>query len=116
MLPGASQFSPIASEFADVDGDGYIDLVADGYDDCEGDLLQRVREIIGPDVVLGAELDPHSHLTPEMVVEARRVLGAAGVPCGAEMDTKELSDDPTMRAREIFCDPTGFYRIYRYDC
>jgi hypothetical protein len=19
-------------------------------------------------------------------------------------------------AREIFCDPTGFYRIYRYDC
>ena len=31
-------------------------------------------------------------------------LGAAGVPCGAVMDTKELSDDPTMRAREIFCE------------
>ncbi|MFT5449684.1 MAG: formyl-CoA transferase [Gammaproteobacteria bacterium] len=29
-------------------------------------------------------------------------LGAAGVPCGAVMDTKELSDDPTMREREIF--------------
>jgi formyl-CoA transferase len=34
--------------------------------------------------------------------EAMQKLGAAGVPCGAVMDTKELSDDPTMRAREIF--------------
>ncbi len=34
--------------------------------------------------------------------EAMEKLGAAGVPCGAVMDTKELSDDPTMRAREIF--------------
>ncbi|MGE0766897.1 MAG: CoA transferase [Hyphomicrobiaceae bacterium] len=33
---------------------------------------------------------------------AMEKLGAAGVPCGAVMDTKELSDDPTMREREIF--------------
>ena len=31
-------------------------------------------------------------------------LGAAGVPCGAVMDTKELSDDPSMREREIFAE------------
>lgn len=24
-------------------------MVADGYDDCEGDLTQRVRQIVGPD-------------------------------------------------------------------
>jgi formyl-CoA transferase len=36
--------------------------------------------------------------------EAMERLGAAGVPCGAVMDTKELSDDPTMVAREIFVD------------
>lgn len=42
-------------------------MVADGYDDCEGDLLRRVREIVGPDVVVGAELDPHMHLTVAMV-------------------------------------------------
>lgn len=45
-------------------------MVADGYDDCEGDLLQRVREIVGPNVVVGAELDPHNHLTPAMVDNA----------------------------------------------
>ena len=36
--------------------------------------------------------------------EAMEKLGAAGVPCGAVMDTKELSDDPTMREREIFAE------------
>ncbi|OZI22045.1 microcystin LR degradation protein MlrC-like protein [Bordetella genomosp. 7] len=41
-------------------------MVADGYDDCEGDLISRVREIVGPAVVIGAELDPHCHMTPLM--------------------------------------------------
>lgn len=40
-------------------------MVANGYDDPEGDLLARIREIIGPDVLLCAELDPHSHLTAQ---------------------------------------------------
>ena len=45
-------------------------MVADGYDDCEGDLLQRVRAIVGPKVVVGAELDPHNHLSEAMVQNA----------------------------------------------
>ncbi len=45
-------------------------MVADGYDDCEGDLLQRVRALVGADVIVGAELDPHNHLTPLMVAQA----------------------------------------------
>ncbi len=45
-------------------------MVAQGYDDCEGDLLARAREIVGPDVLIAAELDPHSHLTPKRVAAA----------------------------------------------
>lgn len=45
-------------------------MVADGYDDCEGDLLARVRHIVGPGVVVGVELDPHCHLTPLMLSNA----------------------------------------------
>jgi microcystin degradation protein MlrC len=45
-------------------------MVADGYDDCEGDLLQRVRSLVGPGVVVGAELDPHCHLSETMVARA----------------------------------------------
>ncbi|WP_315918100.1 M81 family metallopeptidase [Mesorhizobium sp. SP-1A] len=50
-------------------------MVAQGYDDCEGDLLSCVRDIVGPDVVVAAELDPHSHLTPKRVA-ASDILAA----------------------------------------
>jgi len=42
-------------------------MVADGYEDCEGDLLARAREIVGPDAILGCEHDLHCHLTPKRV-------------------------------------------------
>lgn len=45
-------------------------MIADGYPDSEGDLLQRIREVVGPDVVVGAELDLHVHLSPRMVESA----------------------------------------------
>jgi len=55
-------------------------MVADGYDDCEGDLLARVRAIVGPKVVVGAELDPHNHLTPEMVANADLLIAFKEYP------------------------------------
>jgi len=45
-------------------------MVAQGYDDPEGDFLTRVREIVGPDIMVCAELDPHSHLTVKRVAAA----------------------------------------------
>ena len=41
-------------------------MVAEGYDDCEGDTIARVREIVGPQALVGVELDLHCHLTEEM--------------------------------------------------
>jgi microcystin degradation protein MlrC len=37
--------------------------VADGYDDAEGDMLERIRAIVGAKCVIGCEHDPHCHLT-----------------------------------------------------
>jgi microcystin degradation protein MlrC len=45
-------------------------MVAQGYDDCEGDLLERMRAMVGPQVLIAAELDPHSHLTPRRMAAA----------------------------------------------
>lgn len=42
-------------------------MVADGYDDCEGDMLERVRALVGPSCVIGVELDPHCHMTAKRV-------------------------------------------------
>jgi microcystin degradation protein MlrC len=66
-------------------------MVADGYDDCEGDLLRRVREIAGPDVVIGAELDPHNHLSDEMLRNANLLIAFKEYP----------HTDIVERAREL---------------
>jgi microcystin degradation protein MlrC len=55
-------------------------MVADGYDDCEGDLLARVRNLVGPDVVVGAELDPHNHLTVAMTDNADLMIAFKEYP------------------------------------
>ncbi len=49
-------------------------MVADGYDDCEGDILQHAREIVGPDVVIGVELDLHCSITPQMTENADVII------------------------------------------
>lgn len=55
-------------------------MVADGYDDCEGDLLRRVREIVGPHVPVGAELDLHCHITQQMLDHATALVGYKEYP------------------------------------
>jgi microcystin degradation protein MlrC len=45
-------------------------MQAADYEDCEGDLLARVRAIVGPDVAVGVVLDPHMHLTELMLANA----------------------------------------------
>lgn len=42
-------------------------MVAHGYDDVEGDVIERVRTLVGPKCVIGVELDPHCHLTRKRV-------------------------------------------------
>lgn len=55
-------------------------MVARDYDDCEGDLLARTRELVGPDVVVGAELDMHHHLTQLRVDSADVLVGFKEFP------------------------------------
>ncbi len=45
-------------------------MVTQQIDDCEGDLLLRLRQQLGPDVVIAAELDLHCHLTEQMLANA----------------------------------------------
>jgi microcystin degradation protein MlrC len=67
-------------------------MVAEGHDDCEGDMCQRVRELLGPDKVLGLELDPHNHLTQAMLDHASLIVSYKEYP---HIDSPD-------RARELF--------------
>jgi microcystin degradation protein MlrC len=45
-------------------------MVAHGYDDCEGDLIARAREIVGRKAIIGCEYDLHCHLTAKRITNA----------------------------------------------
>ena len=49
-------------------------MVAHGYDDVEGDIIERARAIVGPKCVIGVELDPHCHLTLKRLSHADIVV------------------------------------------
>lgn len=55
-------------------------MAADGYDDCEGDLLGRVRGIVGDEVPIGVEIDLHCHLTKAMVVATPIIIAYKEYP------------------------------------
>ncbi len=55
-------------------------MVADGYDDCEGDLIDGVRRIVGPNIPIGVELDLHCHITPLMVDQATVIIAYKEYP------------------------------------
>lgn len=62
----------------------YLDLhgamVAEHHDDGEGEILARVRRLIGPDVPLVASLDLHANVTARMVAEADMLVGYRTYP------------------------------------
>lgn len=66
-------------------------MVAEGVDDCEGDVMARVRAIC-PDAVLGLALDQHCHLTEQMMQASDLIIAFKEYP----------HDDATARAEELF--------------
>lgn len=66
-------------------------MIADGYDDCEGDLIDRCRSI-APEAVIGGLLDPHCHLTETMMQRASLLVAFKEYP---HVDVPE-------RAEELF--------------
>jgi microcystin degradation protein MlrC len=68
----ASIIDTLAAALDDGPLDGvYLDLhgaaVVDSFPDAEGELLRRVRAVVGPAMPLTISLDPHCNLTADMV-------------------------------------------------
>ncbi len=93
-------------------------MVADGYDDCEGDMITRVRQIVGPATVIGVDLDLHCHLTQQMVDQADLIVIYKEYPhvdvglrakelFQLAVDTKAGKIKPTMALFD--CHMIGFY-------
>ena len=57
------QAMPVDALFLDLHGA----MVAEHIDDGEGELLERIRAIVGPDIPIVAALDFHANISPRMV-------------------------------------------------
>jgi microcystin degradation protein MlrC len=67
-------------------------MVAQGYEDCEEDMVRHVRDIVGLDVVIGVVLDLHCHLSESMLALADIVITYKEYP----------HVDVHARAKELF--------------
>ncbi|PHZ85476.1 M81 family metallopeptidase [Paremcibacter congregatus] len=87
-------------------------MVAEGYEDCEGDIITRVREIVGPDVTIAVELDLHCHLTELMVAQADIIITFKEYPHIDVNDRAEELFDLAVRAQSGELRPT----MAMFDC
>jgi microcystin degradation protein MlrC len=55
-------------------------MVAQGYMDCEGDTLARIRALVGAATPIVASLDPHAHLSEAMLANADALVAYREYP------------------------------------
>ncbi len=55
-------------------------MIAEDYDDCEGDFLEHIRAVVGQEIPLGGLLDPHAHVSQVMIDNATILLSYKEYP------------------------------------
>ncbi len=66
IIDGLAAAMPLDGAYFDLHGA----MITEDHEDGEGELLARVRNLLGPDVPVAVSLDLHANLTPEMVTHA----------------------------------------------
>jgi microcystin degradation protein MlrC len=76
MVEGIKAAGPLDAVYLDLHGA----MVTEHLDDGEGEILERVRKVIGKDVPLVASLDLHANVTPQMVEHADALIAYRTYP------------------------------------
>ncbi len=76
IVEGIRAALPLDGVFLDLHGA----MVAEHVDDGEGELLARVRQVVGPDVFIASALDLHGNITQQMVDAADVLVGFRTYP------------------------------------
>jgi len=76
MVDGIAAAGPIDAVYLDLHGA----MVSEHYDDGEGEILARVRKVIGKDLPLVVSLDLHANVSPEMVEHADALIAYRTYP------------------------------------
>jgi microcystin degradation protein MlrC len=76
MIEGIQAAGPLDAVYLDLHGA----MVTEHLDDGEGEILARVREMIGKEMLLVVSLDLHANVTPEMVEHADALIAYRTYP------------------------------------
>src|ERR1700674_1136260 len=76
IVDGIKNAGPLDAVYLDLHGA----MVTEHLDDGEGEILRRVREVIGNDLPLVVSLDLHANVTPEMVEHADALIAYRTYP------------------------------------
>ena len=76
LLDGLAACSSLDAVYLDLHGA----MVAEHVDDADGELLVRVRRLVGPDVRIVASLDFHANVSQRMVATADALVGYRTYP------------------------------------
>jgi microcystin degradation protein MlrC len=76
MIDGIRSAGQIDAVYLDLHGA----MVSEHFDDGEGEVLRRVREVIGQDLPLVVSLDLHANVTPDMVGHADALIAYRTYP------------------------------------
>jgi microcystin degradation protein MlrC len=87
MIDGLKEAGPLDGVYLDLHGA----MVTEHLDDGEGEILARVRNVIGKAVPLVASLDLHANVTPEMVGHADALIAYRKYPHVDMADTGRAS-------------------------
>src|SRR5215472_3982114 len=92
----------------------YLDLhgamVAEHFEDGEGELMRRIRALIGQQTPLVTSLDYHTNMTPEMVRHASAMLGYRTYP---HVDMAETGGRAARLLDRLLRDRRPLYKAYR---
>src|SRR5215831_17603783 len=76
IVDGLGNAGPLDAVYLDLHGA----MVSEHLDDGEGEILARVRRVIGNDLPLVASLDLHANVTPEMIEQADALIAYRTYP------------------------------------
>src|SRR3984957_19654650 len=87
MIDGIAAAGPLDGVYLDLHGA----MVTEHLDDGEGEVLARVRKVIGKELPLVASLDLHANVTPEMIEHADALIAYRKYPHVDMADTGRAS-------------------------
>ena len=87
MIDGIAAAGPLDGVYLDLHGA----MVTEHLDDGEGEILARVRNVIGKELPLVVSLDLHANVTPEMIAHADALIAYRKYPHVDMADTGRAS-------------------------